>query len=375
MRSPLVAALIVLALAAGACTLGVSEDTTSGRIDDPAVLDRLGVPEPEGVVWRRTVAGIEVLGTEGRADPIELELMDGAVREVPQRFRDSLGLRFLVRTNSPEGANLHPATAAYALGPDIFILDRTFAEPRAGASRLGLARVLVHEMAHIAQFDALDPDYIAAVLDGTVGITDTGAGSTLVADFAGAIGWRNSSTEAFRPVWTLSTPALGTTEYGTTSPEEDMAESLAMVAMGRSELISTSRVRWIEQWLGIRAADIGTGKPWAPAGSFEVFFRDPVYDEEQVAGRRAAHVEPLYFQLSPDQPEAERLARTISGELRRRGLVGQLAVAGDPRLPRYSGLFQRSDGVEFWVELWDFREGRGFRSAPAAPVLSYVMLW
>ncbi len=42
---------------------------------------------------------------------------------------------------------------------------------------------------------------------------------------------------------------------------------------------------------------------------------------------------------------------------------------------RYAGLFNRTDGVQFWVELWDFREGSGFSSAPNAPVLSYVMLW
>ena len=51
-----------LALVAAACTIGVTDTTVSGRIDDPATLDRLGVEEPEAV-WRRTVGGIEVLGT------------------------------------------------------------------------------------------------------------------------------------------------------------------------------------------------------------------------------------------------------------------------------------------------------------------------
>jgi hypothetical protein len=369
-----VAAIVLLAVVSGACTLGVTDDTVSGNIDDPATLDRLGVSEPDAV-WRRNVAGIEVLGTSGRADSAELELIGGAIQEVPRGFLDGIGLRYLVRTSSLDDVALHPATAAFARGPDIFLLDRTFAEPRAGATRLGLARVMVHEMAHIAQFDTLAPDYIAAVLDGTVDITDTGAGSTLVADFAAAVGWRNDSGDPFRPAWRLPGSAFGTTEYGTTSPEEDMAESLAMIAIGRSELISTSRVRWIEQWLGIRADNIGTGKPYAPAGSFEVFFRDPLYDEEEVAAQRAAHIEPIYFELAPDQPDPERLARNVSGELRRRSLVGQLQPTDDPRLPRYSGLFSRTDGVRFWVELWDFRESTGFRSAPDAPVLSYVMLW
>ena len=361
-------------LVAPGCTLGVTEDTVSGRIDDPATLDRLGIEEP-GAVWRRTVAGIEVLGTEGRADSRELELIEGALREIPRSFIDGLGLRFIVRSSTVQDRDLHPATAAFARGPDVYLLDRTFTERRAGATRLGLARVLVHELAHIAQFDALAPEYIAAVLDGTLDITDTGAGSTLVADFADAIGWRNNSTQEFLPAWRLAGPASGTTEYGATGPEEDMAESLAMVAVGRPELISTDRVRWVEQWLGVRANAFGSGKPYAPAGSVEVFFRDAVYDETQVAALRAAHVEPTYFQLPAGQPVAERLARDVSGELRRRSLTGNLEPVDDPRLLRYAGLFNRTDGVRFWVELWDFREATGFASAPNTPMLSYVMLW
>ena len=373
MRTPIVAAALLAAIA-GACTLGATDDTASGQIDDPETLDLLGVDEPEAV-WRRTVLGVEVLGADGRADPGELALIDGALREIPRAFLDGIGLRFLVRTSTLQDATLHPATAAFARGPDVYLLDRTFSEPRAGATRLGLARVLAHEMAHIAQFDALAPEYIEAVLDGELDITDTGAGSTLVAEFAAAVGWRNDSTDPLRPAWRLTGDPGGTTEYGTTSPEEDMAESLAMIAVGRSELISADRVRWIEQWLGIRANDIGGGKPYAPAGSFEVFFRDPVYDEAEVAALRAAHAEAIYFQLPPDLPAAERLARDVSGELRRRGLVGQLQLVDDTRLPRYSGLFNRTDGVRYWVELWDFRQGAGFVSAPNAPVLSYVMLW
>jgi hypothetical protein len=154
-----------------------------------------------------------------------------------------------------------------------------------------------------------------------------------------------------------------------------MAESLAMVVMGRADLVSPQRVRWIESWLSLSADDLSVGKPWVPAGSVEAFFDQALYDEGQVAGQRAAHVEPSYFVLPAAAAPGERLASEVSAELRRRGLVGQLTPAADDRLPRWAGLFPRADGVRFWVELWDFRDAAGFRNPPPGPVLTYVTLW
>ncbi len=368
-RRSLSLALSMAALAA-ACSVGGPADPGEAA----GVLERLDIPEPEGITWRRQAGPVELVGTTTRAVPGELELVAGALAEIHTAVFAKAPLRFLVRAPHLGTARLHPATAAFARGPDVYLLDRTFQEPTAGTTRLGLARVVLHELAHVAQFDTLDPAYVTAVLDGRLDITDTGSGSLLVAEYAEAVGWRNASSDPLRPQWSLPDPS-GTTPYGATSPEEDMAEALALVVSGRPEAISAHRARWVEQWLGVRLTTLVSGKPWAPAGSRQAFFREPLYDEALVAGRRARHVEPLYFELPPSSPPAEALAQQTGDTLRRRALNGTLTPVDDPRLARYSGEFTRADGVRFWVELWDFRGATGFRSAPEGPVLSYVMLW
>ena len=54
-------------------------------------------------------------------------------------------------------------------------------------------------------------------------------------------------------------------------------------------------------------------------------------------------------------------------------MSGVLSLTDDARLPHYTGLFTRRDGVNLWVELWDFREATGFQ--PTDPILTYVVLW
>lgn len=363
-------AAAVLCLAAAGCAVGGSPDPGEAA----GVLDRLRIPEPEGVVWRRPAGPIEIAGTTARAVPAEVDRIAGALAEIHPAMLDKAPVRFLVRAPHLGTVQLHPATAAFARGPDIYLLDRTFQEASAGTTRLGLARVVAHELAHVAQFDTLDPAYVTAVLDGRIDISDTGSGSLIVAEYAEAAGWRNSSSDPLRPQWSLPDPR-GTTAYGATSPEEDMAEALALIVSGRPEELSAERVRWMEQWLGVRMAALVSGKPWAPAGSRQAFFREPVFDEAEVARRHARLAEPLYYELPASVAPAETLATEVSDNLRRRALNGNLRPVDDPRLARFSGEFTRADGVRFWVELWDFRGATGFRSAPDGPVLTYVMLW
>ncbi len=366
------AALVLVLALLPACSLGGGAPSPSS-----GALAEIEIPEPTGVQWQRTSGSIELLGTTPRAVPGELALIAGALAEVPAAVYAKAPLRYLVRAPTIGSASLHPATAAFARGPDVYIVDRTFADPAGGGdTRFGLARVLLHELVHVAQFDTLAPDYVRAVQDGTLQITDTGDGSLLVADFAEAVGWSNSSSDSLRPRWSLSgSAASGTTEYGRTAPEEDMAESVALVALGLAGVLSPERIRWVEEWLGASAERLAAGKPWVPEGSRQARFRDPVYDEAAVAARRAEHAEPVYYELATSLPPADRLAAQVGSELRGRGLNGSLTLVADDRLPRYSGEFTRSDGLRFWVELWDFREASGFRSAPAGPVLTYVTLW
>jgi hypothetical protein len=175
----------------------------------------------------------------------------------------------------------------------------------------------------------------------------------------------------------LASDRRPSTTYGAVDPTEDMAEAVAMVALGRSEWIPADRVGWVERWLGADATALAVRKPWAPAGSEEVISAQAVYDEEEVnrLSGRYSHVEPIYFQLPASVPDHESLATQIEAELGGRRLVGILQRTDDDRFPRYAGLFRGTGDAVFWVELWDFREATGLAAGPTVPILTYVVLW
>jgi hypothetical protein len=329
----------------------------------------------EDIQWQRTVGGLEVVGLTARADAAELEILEGAVTEIPAEVWQTAGVRSIVRTSGTDGTDLHPATTAFARGPDIYLLDRTFAEPRTGRSRLALARVLSHEIAHVAQFASLDDSYVSAVLDGRITDTDTSHGSTLVRDYAEATGWVDRGSDRFAPAWELPAAACCTTAYGRTSPDEDMAEALALSVLGRAGDLDRVRASWVEGWLGVPTAVLGADMPWIPPGSVELFLQQDLYDADGVATLATGHADAQYYELIGDQPDTEVLARTISAELRSRGMPGALVGTADDRLPRFQGSFRRSDGTVLWAELWDFRGVSGFAGAPDGPLLVYVLAW
>ncbi len=271
----------------------------------------------------------------------------------------------------------HTDARAFALGPDIYLVDRTFSELGAPVTRLELARAYLHELAHVAQFESLSDDYVGAALAGAVARVDPSTGSLVVQDFAASTGWTNTSADPLDAVWRLGATSLASTAYGGVDPAEDMAEAVAMIGSGRGDWIPADRVRWVERWLASTATELAEGKPWAPTGSTEVRSVAPIYDESEVGrlASRYSYVEPLYFELPASQPAHRQLATIIEGELARRRVTGVLQRTEDDRLPRYAGLFQRRDGLAYWVELWDFREAEGFSGEPTGPVLTYVVLW
>ncbi|MBT8213172.1 MAG: hypothetical protein KJN71_08505, partial [Acidimicrobiia bacterium] len=70
--------LAAVALATGACAL-----QEPASLDDPELLDRVGVDTPSDITWTRTIEGVEVAGTTASADPRELSILASALREVP----------------------------------------------------------------------------------------------------------------------------------------------------------------------------------------------------------------------------------------------------------------------------------------------------
>lgn len=373
---------LVLLLALAACTVGAPPSTstlpTSFDLTDPELQRQLGAPPPEEVDWRRTLEGITVVGENTPPLPAELDLIAGALQEVPPPLEAAVTPRTVVRIPAVEEAGrVHAEAAAYTIGPDVYLLDRTFQISPDGSTRFDLARAYLHELAHVAQFLSLHPEYVRAALQGEVEQVNPVAGSELVADFAAATGWVDRAGDALRPDWHLPQGVPASTEYSLTGPDEDMAEAVALVALGRAEWLPGDRAAWVEGWLGATPEQLAAGKPWAPRGSQEVLSDQPLYDEQRVGelSTQYAHVEPLYFALPADVPAGPELPTAITARLGSRSLQGALERYSDDRLPRFAGLFTRSDGLAYWVELWDFREGTGFSERPDHPVLAYVVLW
>jgi len=345
-------------------------------LQDPDLVARLGSPVFTDVNWKREVHGLTLLGATASADPDELALLEGALEEIPAALMvEEASPRNLIRIKSVRGEEAIGKAVAFTKGPDIYLVDRTFAPNGESTTRLELARALLHELAHVAQYRTLDEDYVEAGLAGRIDQVDPASGSTLVRSFAASVGWIDESDDPLEASWFLPSSIKAATEYGRSGAGEDMAEAVSMVALGRSNWIPASHTRWVEQWLGTTAATLARGKPWAPAGSREVLSTETLYDEAALAGTavRFDHVEPLYFGLPDDVPVHEQLAGEIWQRLLDRRMSGVLARTDDDRVPRYAGLFTGTDGVSMWVELWDFRVATGFRSSD--PILTYVVLW
>ena len=353
----LIASLFMLA----AC--GSSAPTVD--LADTDLLARLKVLGPETVDWKRTVDDVEVAGVDTRPNPDELALLGAALREIPRALREAAEIGTIYRVKE---ATSDEPTLAYARGPDIYLTDRTF---DAVASRQEMLRVLAHELAHVAQFRALEDGDVAAVLDEAD--PDPIIGSSFVRDFAAAAGWNDNANGNGRPAWRLAATA-GTTVYGATGPDEDMAESLAEIVSGRPAAVSMNRLEWVEDWLGANVGELVEGKLYVPEPAQRLESAQPVYDEAEVARRSPGSVNAIYWGLSRDAPRAQQLAADISRQLGTRGFAGALADAEDERIEQYVGAFLRGDGVSYWVELWDFRDANGFRNGPDHPVLTYVEL-
>lgn len=341
-------------------------------LDDPATQRALGSPPPEGIVWQRSAGELTIVGRTAAAEPEEIELVDGALSDLPASLLAAAEPRFVVRVANVAGAETLAAAVTVTFGPDIYLLDRTFGDGTRKTSRLDLTYAFAHELAHVGQWKALDPAHVNRVLSGQIPGVRLEAGSSLVRDFAVAVGWIDESTDPDQPAWRLARGA-SPTPYGATSPVEDLADTVALAAVGRTNWIDEARLTWIGNWLKTNTGALAEGMPWIPVGAEEVYSPTPLFDESLAArlaaDRAAAHIEPASFVLS--NPLIADAVEGVETQLRRRGLEGTLGLIGNSSFPRYQGTFVRPDGVVFLVELWDFTETGEDNEA----VLTYVVIW
>lgn len=350
-------------------TFDLSHETVaSGPIEidlrDDALMARLGVDSPAEIRWLRPLDGVDLVGITPEIEPGEHDLLIDALAELPSQL--GIRPRLIIRSDRPPTAEFTDPFAV-ARGPDVWLFDATFEPDGAGMNRFTMARVLAHEFAHIAQFASLDPVVVgdvAARRSSDLSLTN----SLLVQDFVASTGWSPSGDG-----WALDGPAAS--EYGSTTPVEDMAEAVSLIIAGLGDGLPAGHVAWVEGWLGAPADVLAEGAPWAPASAVEVVSATPLFDEARVA-RLAGDgpIEVVSYELGVDAPLGPDLATLVGDRLTSRRMVGRLGRVDDPGVMRFAGRFDRSDGSILWVELWDFREESGYENVPDAAVLTYVLI-
>ena len=374
--------ILVTLLTLSACVTGTVPEAEPGvtstteliaaDLTDPSVAAELGSPPFSEIGWQRIVGPYTVVGDTQLPDATQLTLMEAAVSDLPP----FLGItpRNLIRTSVLPN-NIVPISehaVAAAAGPDIYLLDPVFAID-GSTTRIDLTYAIMHELVHVSQWYSLDPAYTNAALRGEFDRLDLTIGSLDVAAFARATGWMEEPDGS----WSLDPNSRPVSDYAMTGPVEDMAETVAWAVVGRTDWLDADHQTWLESWIDVPLTTLATGMPWSPTGSSELFSASPLFDEVALraaaAARRATHIEPTYFLLPNDIDQASSFSAVVTEHLTARQLTGSLELVTDDRLPRYSGLFERSDGVAFWVELWDFR-GTDI-SEIDSPVLAYVALW
>lgn len=364
---------MILAVVAAGCATAAPPDTTpvptltlapvtpvTVDLGDDEQLAALGAPRPGGVRWLRPVTGSELAGTTRSVDAAELVLVDDALRLLPDRLGPLP--RLVVRSPTPPVGTGRSDPSAVAVGPDIHLFDATFQRDGLPVGPVGLARILAHEIVHIAQFATLDPVHVGGVLEhgGRVDLTR----STLVDDFVAATGW-NVADDAWVAPDAVSTP------YGGTHPTEDMAEAVSLVVTGLGDLIPTAQRTWVETWLEAGTDQLAAGMPWAPAGSAEVLSTSPLWDDtaiERIGGETLEHL------VYRTDGTVDDLPATLEARLRDRAMTGSLGRVDDDRIARWAGRFDRGDGFVWWVEIWDFTQAPGFSEGPDTPVISYTLV-
>lgn len=361
-RHRLLATIILLCAFVGSCAISATTGGEGGATG-------IDVPEPETVDWRRTISGFEVVGAGTEADPAELEILGKALDEIPDQLIVAAEVRRFYRI--PVGESPH-GTAAYALGPDIYLIDETFRDLGSGMTTFDLVRLLAHEMTHTAQFATItDADVQRA---GASGSDDPIPTSDFVSSFADAVGWSDRGRASGLHDWTL-TDTAGATEYGATAPEEDMAETVADAITGTGPEVSATRERWVAEWLHGTAQQLTGGRPWVPAGATRIVSEEPLYDVGEVQRRTTSVTEVVSYSLPISVPPLSELQTQLVATMAQRGVAGSLQPVVDDRVARVSGFFTRGDGTGYWVEIWDFREAPGFNDPVPNPVVTYVVLW
>lgn len=356
--------LALLLAATAACGTAAAPTTTtstrSADLSDPAVQALLGAPPPDGFAWQRTAENLTIVGFTAAADPREIDAVGGALADLPPALLGRATPRLLVRTSDFASSEELQQAVTVSVGPDILLLDRTFLRNNEFITRIDLGYALAHELAHVAQWFELRPEYVGEVID--LGTTvKLAEGSRLVDEYAAATGWRREGSDWFLSGGSPPTP------YAGTSPVEDQAEVIALAAQGRTNWLDPARLNWVMEWLDVTAEELESSRPWVPVGATELAPITPLYNQ-QVAEALAAgrnHIEPMYLAIGRTPADLADMTRR---ELESRDFVGSLGEVEAGK--QYRGEFETASGITYLVEINEAPTGEAFET-----LLTYVAIW
>lgn len=169
----------------------------------------------------------------------EVEIIKRVIDRMPHELYEYRPLAIISTKLELDYKSFNPEGIAYARGPYVYVGDETFTKDPSldSGTYLGLQRVLMHEFVHVAQFFTIveaPEEYVSSYLEQ----------SSLTKEWIEETGWYLSNN-----MWKLKSGET-TTDYGKTSPIEDMADSVSLILLGRGDEISESRKAWISQWFG-----------------------------------------------------------------------------------------------------------------------------
>lgn len=198
---------------------------------------------PKVIVNETTYKDVRLISTPQRPfSDKEISILKIIIDFIPQKLFDYRPWAIISTKFEGEDfvSKVNPEGVAFTSGPYVFVSDVTFTKVDGfdtGTFR-GLLRVMSHEFTHTAQFfetQKIPNSYINSYLES----------SDIVKDWISKMGWKLENDK-----WMLSSNELST-EYGKSTPVEDMADAVGSMIIGDEYSISKSRADWILAWLGI----------------------------------------------------------------------------------------------------------------------------
>jgi hypothetical protein len=279
-----------------------------------------GVEEvPKDIVSEVTYRDIRLISTADRAfSEQELNSIKLSIDLMPQKLFDYRPWAIISTKFDKQNflTEINPEGVAFTSGPYIFVGDVTFQKQDSydtGTFR-GLMRVMAHEFVHVAQFfnTSQSGTFVHTYLEN----------SALTESWIQNTGWVKLNER-----WTLSQTEL-TTDYGRSTPVEDMADAIGALAIGDEYSISTSRINWILAWLETTKEELYQGT--IPLSNTIKQRKTEVTDNgllEKYADNTATMQDILNFQsittISPKD-----FAKYYATEFEKRGWSGSISNTG-----------------------------------------------